>query len=74
MWQRVKTLMIGFVVGAGLGAVTSLLLAPDSGDGLRNKAKSEYKRLLTESAQAADLRREELRAKLAEKIQQPSES
>jgi gas vesicle protein len=56
----------GILVGAIIGAGVSLLLAPASGDDMREGAKDRYKRVMEESIKAAEERRAQLEAELAE--------
>lgn len=55
----------GFIIGATLGALIALLLAPASGEELRQRFQSEIQRLRTEIKQAAEDRRAELEQQLA---------
>lgn len=73
MFKRLRTFGVGLAVGAGLGAVTSLLLAPDSGENLREQAKRAYKHVLLESAEAAEAKRQQLRAELEAMTSAPSD-
>ncbi len=55
----------GFILGAALGALLALLLAPTSGEELRQRFQGEVQRLRAEIQQAAEDRRAELEQQLA---------
>ena len=56
----------GMVVGALVGASLAILLAPSSGDELRNQLQSRVDTIQTDVKQAAETRRAELEKQLAE--------
>ncbi len=56
----------GMVVGALVGASLAILLAPSSGDELRNQLQSRMDTIQTDVKQAAETRRAELEKQLAE--------
>lgn len=56
----------GMVVGAMVGASLAILLAPSSGDELRNQLQSRMDTIQTDVKQAAETRRAELEKQLAE--------
>lgn len=55
----------GLILGAAVGAVTALILAPESGDELRREIRSEIDDILNEGRSAASKRRAELEEQLA---------
>ena len=56
----------GMMVGAMVGATLAILLAPSSGDELRNQLQSRVDTIQTDVKQAAASRRSELEKQLAE--------
>lgn len=52
--------MGGLLSGAIVGAVTTLLLTPGSGDDLKQQARQRYNDMLDEGRQAAEARRAEV--------------
>jgi len=56
---------IGLLMGAGIGAAASVLLAPDSGKNVRSKLRLHYQEAVREGVEAAELRRQELEKQLA---------
>lgn len=74
MLRQVSSLLIGLACGAAVGTAAVLLLTPDSGKNLRKRSRNWYDQLLVESAQAADVRRQELRNELQRKIAAPAET
>jgi gas vesicle protein len=56
----------GMVAGAVVGATLAILLAPSSGDELRNQLQSRVDTIQTDVKQAAASRRAELEKQLAE--------
>jgi gas vesicle protein len=56
----------GMVMGALVGATLAILLAPSSGDELRNQLQSRVDTIQTDVKQAAATRRAELEKQLAE--------
>ncbi len=55
----------GLILGAAVGAVAALILAPESGDELRREIRSEIDDILNEGRSAASKRRAELEEQLA---------
>ena len=55
--------LLAFVVGAAIGAVAGILLAPDSGANTRKKLKSKLEDLKEKGAEKLDEVEEEVRAK-----------
>jgi gas vesicle protein len=55
----------GMLLGAAIGAVTALILAPESGDQLRKDIRREIDEILNEGRRAASDRRSELEDQLA---------
>ena len=58
--------LIGVVVGALVGSTVTLLLAPESGDQLRDQIRERGSAFLAEVRHAADSRRIELQGRLEE--------
>jgi gas vesicle protein len=56
----------GVLCGVVIGAAVALLLAPASGDAMREDAQSRFDGMLTEARLASERRRRELEAELAE--------
>ncbi len=56
----------GFAVGAVLGGAIGLLFAPQSGAALRAAIQDEWHTILVETRKAAEQRRRDLEAELAE--------
>ncbi len=55
----------GLILGAAVGAVAALILAPESGDELRREIRGEIDDILSEGRSAASKRRAELEEQLA---------
>jgi gas vesicle protein len=55
---------IGILVGALVGSTVVLLIAPESGEHLRNKLRERGQNFLSDVRHAADSRRIELRSRL----------
>ncbi len=64
MWKLVSWL-IGFSLGAAVGALLVILFAPVSGDQMVTRLKQGWQDTLTEAQQANIQRRAELEAELA---------
>lgn len=64
--QRAFGFLIGIFAGALVGGAVALLLAPDSGEGLRNEIRSRSLGFVDEIKGAAEERRIELEHHLAE--------
>jgi gas vesicle protein len=62
--RRMLGFLIGIVVGALVGATVSLLLAPQSGEGLRREIRARGESLAADVRQAANSRRTELTDRL----------
>ena len=60
---------IGLLGSALLTGIVVLLLAPDSGDTMRRQAREQFDDLMDEAQAAAEARRAELEARLADLIQ-----
>ncbi|MBZ0309027.1 MAG: YtxH domain-containing protein [Anaerolineae bacterium] len=68
MLRQVSSVVVGLACGAAVSSVLVLFLTPDSGENLRKRSRRWYDQLMLESAQAAESRREILRAELQSKI------
>ncbi|MBI4772237.1 MAG: YtxH domain-containing protein [Chloroflexi bacterium] len=55
----------GAMCGAVIGAVAALLLTPESGQDLQERARERVEGVLSEARQAAEERRAEMEAQLA---------
>jgi gas vesicle protein len=62
--RTVTKFLSGFALGSLVGAAMALLLAPSSGDELRNQMQQEVDRIQAEVKQAAEDRRIELEQQL----------
>ena len=62
--RRMFGFLIGIVVGGLVGSTIALLLAPESGENLRNQLRTRGDNFFGEVRHAADERRIELRQKL----------
>ncbi len=62
--RRMFGFLIGIVVGALVGSTVALLLAPESGEELRNAIRERGAGFLSEVRSAADNRRIELQNRL----------
>lgn len=67
MLRRISTFATGVICGAAVGAIVAIIATPKSGD----ERQADWQRLLTRSAEAADERRESLKAELAAKTSRP---
>ena len=56
----------GLILGAAVGAVAALILAPESGNELRREIRGEIDDILNEGRRAASKRRAELEEQLAQ--------
>lgn len=52
----------GALSGAVVGAVSALLLTPESGEGLKDQARQRYNDMLEEGRKAGEARREQVLA------------
>jgi len=66
--RKIVLFGIGLLGGALLTGIAVLLLAPDSGDAMRHQAREQFDDLMTDAQAAAEARRAELEAQLAELI------
>ena len=64
--QRTFKFLFGFSIGGIIGATAALLLTPASGDELRVQAQKRIESIQEEIQAAAEVRRSELEAQLAE--------
>jgi len=69
--NKLVSLLIGFTIGAALGAALVLLFAPVSGETLVKNLKEGYAETLEEARMAAEDRRKELEAQLKTRRTQP---
>lgn len=58
--------IIGFTLGAALGATLVMLFAPTSGEQLVGRLKSGWEETMAEARRASEQRRQELEAELAQ--------
>ena len=58
--------LAGFVIGMLIGVVAVLLTTPQSGSDLQQGVRSRFENILAEGRKAAEPRRAELEARLAE--------
>lgn len=70
--RRMFGFLIGIAVGGLVGSTIALLLAPDSGEDLRNQLRERGQNLFNDVRHAADERRIELRQRL-ESMRAPRE-
>ena len=64
--RRVMLFMIGILCGITVGVGAALLLSPASGETMRRDARERFDELMREAQQAAENRRTELEAELAD--------
>lgn len=64
----------GVLCGVVIGAAVALLLAPASGDSMRDDARRRFDEMMVEAQLAADKRRRELETQLAEMTTPPPET
>jgi gas vesicle protein len=62
--KRMMSFLIGAALGGLAGATLAILLAPYSGDDLRNQVQARVDRIRQEMENAANTRRAELEAQL----------
>jgi len=62
--RRMFGFMIGIMVGALVGSTIALLLAPETGENLRNEIRARGEGFVSEVRHAADVRRIELTERL----------
>ena len=62
--RRILGFMIGIMVGALVGSTVALLLAPESGAGLRDELRARGENFIADVRQAAETRRIELTNRL----------
>jgi gas vesicle protein len=62
--RRVSGFLIGILIGAVVGSTVALLLAPDSGEGLREQLRATGESFLVDVRGAAESRRAELNDRL----------
>jgi gas vesicle protein len=70
--RRMFGFLIGTFVGALVGSVIALLLAPESGESLRNQLRQRGQGFMDDIRHSADSRRIELRNRL-ESLKSPRE-
>ena len=64
--RRMFGFLIGILVGALVGSTVALLLAPESGQGIRDRIRAGGQGFVDEVRRAADVRRIELTDRLEE--------
>jgi gas vesicle protein len=64
MSKKLIGLLLGFSIGAALGAVLVMLFAPVTGKPLRAQVSGHYQQALESAREAGEKRREELEAEL----------
>lgn len=69
--RRLISFLSGIVMGALVGGVVAILLAPASGDELREQMRARLSEMRDELSEAASMRRIELEKQLAS-LRQPS--
>jgi gas vesicle protein len=62
--RRMFGFLIGIMVGALVGSTVALLLAPETGEKLRNEIRARGEGLIADVRHAADVRRIELTGRL----------
>ncbi|MFN8412135.1 MAG: YtxH domain-containing protein [Anaerolineales bacterium] len=62
--RRMFGFLIGIFVGGLVGSIMALLLAPESGENLRQQLRNRGETLVNDIRQTADVRRIELRDRL----------
>ncbi|TET49959.1 MAG: YtxH domain-containing protein [Anaerolineales bacterium] len=62
--RKAFSFLVGIAAGAVVGAVTAMLLAPESGAELQQRIRQRAASLMEEGKRAADLRRSELETQL----------
>lgn len=65
--RKLLSLMIGFGVGAGIGAALVMMFAPEAGDRVIAELKRGWQETMAEARKASQQRRIELEAELAAK-------
>lgn len=70
--RRMFGFLIGILVGSLVGSTIALLMAPESGENLRNQLRDRGQGFMHEVQHAADSRRIELRGRL-ESLKAPRE-
>jgi gas vesicle protein len=63
--KSLSNFLLGAIIGGLFGATMGLLLAPSSGEELRENMQAQAQRIRNEVEQAANQRRAELEAQLA---------
>lgn len=64
--RRIFGFLIGIVIGSLVGSTVALLLAPEAGEGIRNRIRASGEGFVNEVRRAADVRRIELTNRLEE--------
>lgn len=64
--RRVKSWLVGFLIGSGIGAVLVFLFTPETSEEIRQRLSDGYQEVMKEAQQASKARRAELEAQLAE--------
>ncbi len=63
--MRVINFLLGFLIGAAIGATVIMLTTPQSGTALQENVRSRIDQALDEGRKAAEARKAELEARLA---------
>ena len=63
--NKIENFLVGAAIGLAVGATLAILLAPSSGEELRDNIKLEIQRIQDEMQQAGEAKRIELEQQLA---------
>ena len=64
--RRLMFFAAGALCGVMIGATVALVLAPQSGDAMRDEARNRFDSMMIEAKRASEKRRQELEAQLAQ--------
>ncbi|MBI3363128.1 MAG: YtxH domain-containing protein [Chloroflexi bacterium] len=62
--MKIMSFLAGAFAGAVVGATAALLLAPTSGEHVREQARERYETLIADARRAAEEKQEQLKAQL----------